>query len=56
MKTIKWHCMQPSGKVFYNSALRLDTNGAINMETIFEANKKCNQYELKNTYKAPSRR
>ena len=29
----------PVGRFFYNSALRLDINGAITMETIFEANK-----------------
>lgn len=38
-EAVKWHCMLPSGKVFYNSALRLDINGAITMVTIFEANK-----------------
>lgn len=38
-ETIKWYCMLPSGKVFYNSAVILDINRAITMATIFEVNK-----------------
>jgi hypothetical protein len=47
--------MQPRGKVFYNSALRLDINGAITMVTIFQANKSVTNMDWKIPTKPPPR-
>lgn len=38
-ETVKRHCALPSRKVFYESTLRLDKNGAIAMVTIFDNSK-----------------